>query len=64
MLKLTLKTYQKVLKSNRIYLQDGNLHNIQEKSKKEMLTLKENIKTLESRLQNEDQGLDSTTKSL
>lgn len=38
-----------------MYLQDGNLHNIQEKSLKDMLPSKENIKTLESQLQNKDQ---------
>ena len=38
------KSFDKV--ADRMYLQDGNLQDIQEKPKEEMLSLKENIKTL------------------
>ena len=42
--------------TDRMYLQDGNLHGIQNKFKEDMLSLKGNIKTLESQVQNGDQN--------
>ena len=39
--------------TDRIYLQDANLHDIREQFK-EILSLKGNIKTLESQVHNED----------
>ena len=50
--------------TDRMYLQDGNLHNIQEKLKEDMLLLRGNIKTLESQVQNGDQKNDTLVKSL
>ena len=47
------QSFDKVTDS--MYLQDGNLHDIQEKFKEDMLSLKGNIKTLESQLHNGDQ---------
>ena len=38
--------------TDRIYLQDSNLHDIQGQFKEETLSLKETIKTLESQVQN------------
>ena len=50
--------------TDRMYLQDGNLHDIQEKFKEDMLSLKEKIKALESQVQNGDQKIDTSVKSL
>ena len=50
--------------TDRTYLQDGNRHDIQEKFKEYMLSLKEKIKTLESQVQNGDQKIDTSVKSL
>lgn len=49
--------------TDRMYLQDGNLHDIQEKFEY-MLSLKEKIKALESQVQNGDQKIDTLVKSL
>ena len=48
--------------TDKIYLQGGNLHDIQEQFKEKMLSLKENINTLETQVQNEDQKINTTTK--
>ena len=57
------KSYDKL--TEKMHLQeDGNLHDIQVKSKEEMLSLKEKIQTLESQVQNEDQRLGASIKSL
>ena len=50
--------------TDKMYLQDGNLHDIQEKFKEDMLSLKEKIKTLESQVQNGNQKNDTLVKSL
>ena len=50
--------------TDRIYLQDGNLHDIQGQFKEEILSLKGTIKTLESQVQNGDQKIDTLVKSL
>ena len=50
--------------TDRIYLQDGNLHDIQGQFKEEILSLKGIIKTLESQVQNGDQKIDTLVKSL
>ena len=49
---------------DRIYLQDGNLYYIRGQFKEEMLSLKGNIKTLESQAQNGDQKINTIWKSL
>ena len=50
--------------TDRIYLQDGNLHDIQGLFKEEILSLKGNIKTLESQLQNGNQKINTIGKLL
>ena len=50
--------------TDRIYLQNGNLHDIQEQFKEEMLSLKGNSKTLESQVQNGDRKNLTIGKSL
>ena len=50
--------------TDKMFLPDGNLKNIQEKFKEDMLFLKGNIKTLESQVQNGDQKNDTLVKSL
>ena len=50
--------------TDRIYLQDGNLHDIQGQFKEEIQSLKGTIKTLESQVQNGDQKIDTLVKSL
>ena len=57
-----LKSYDKL--ADRLSLQDGNLHAIQIMSKDEMLSLKKKLQTLESHVQNEDQRLGASMKSL
>ena len=50
--------------TERIYLQDGNLQDIQEQLKDEMLSLKGNINTLEILVQNGEQKIHTVAKSL
>ena len=57
-----LKSYDRL--ADRVSLQDGNLHAFQVKSKDEVLSLKEKLHTLESHVQNEDQRLGASMKSL
>ena len=57
-----LKSYDKLAK--RLSLQDGNLHTIQVMFKNGMLSLKEKLQALESHVQNEDQRLGASMKSL
>ena len=45
-------------------MQEGNLHAIQIMSKDEVLSLMEKLQTLESHVQNEDQRLGASMKSL
>ena len=56
------ESYDKL--TEKLFLQDGNLHAIQVMSKDEMLSLKEKLQTLESHVQNEDQRLCASLKSL
>ena len=61
-IKICLKSYDRL--ADRISLQEGNLHTIQIMSKDEMFSFKEKFQTLELHVQNEDQRLGASMKSL